>query len=144
VDEVDWLLAPGRRLQELVPDASGSRTGGDVDVEQLSPLVANEEEDIEGPEAYGVDDEQVSRPDAAQLVGEEGSPTLVVARPLPPPDCNFSDIFCAGRSVLRSPNPRTVTPASLVALLSQSPEPRIERTLPYASALPTQRGTDAT
>ncbi len=85
VDEVPWLPAPGRRLQELVPDPRGSRTGGDVEVKQLSPLVADEVEDVEGPEAHGLDDEQVGRPDAAQLVRQEGSPTLVVARPQPPP-----------------------------------------------------------
>jgi hypothetical protein len=68
VDEELWLPAPGRCLQELLPDPGSGRTGGDVEVEQLSPLMANEKEDIEGPEGQGLDDELVGGPDAAQLV----------------------------------------------------------------------------
>lgn len=85
MDEVLRLPALGRRLQELVPNPGGSRTGGDVVVEQLSPLVADAKEDVEGPEGQGLDDEQVGGPDAAQLIREEGSPALAPQRPRLPP-----------------------------------------------------------
>jgi hypothetical protein len=54
-------------------------------VEQLSPFVADEKEDIEAPEGHGVDDEQVGGPDAAQLIGQEGSPALAPHWPRLPP-----------------------------------------------------------
>jgi hypothetical protein len=44
VDEEARLPAPRRCLQELLPDPGSGRTGGDVEVEQLSPLMANEKE----------------------------------------------------------------------------------------------------
>src|SRR6266568_4870546 len=81
VDEVVRLPVPGRRLQELLPDPRRGGTGGDVDVKRLSPLVFDEEEDVEGPEGRGLDDEQIGRPGADQLVRQEGSPPLLVARP---------------------------------------------------------------
>src|SRR5713226_2932530 len=85
MDEVLWLPAPGRRLQELVPDPGGGRTGGDVEVEQFPPLVTDEEEDVEGPEGHGLDDKQVGGPDAAQLIRQESSPALAPHRPRLPP-----------------------------------------------------------
>src|SRR2546425_8308287 len=85
VDEVLGPTAPGRRLQELVPDPGSGRTGGDVEVDQISPLVIDAEEDVEGPEGHGLDHEEVGRPDATKLVRQEGSPALAVARPQPPP-----------------------------------------------------------
>ena len=60
VDEKPRLPAPGRCFQELLPDPGSGRTRGDVEVEQLSPLVATEKEDLEGPEGQGLDDEQVA------------------------------------------------------------------------------------
>src|SRR5712691_7914511 len=85
VDQVLRSSAPGRRLQELVPDPGGGRTGGDVEVDQFPPFVADNKEDEKGPEAHCLDNEQVGRPDAAQLICKEASPALVVARPQPPP-----------------------------------------------------------
>ncbi len=49
MDEVLRLPAPGRCFQELVPDPGGGRTGGYVEVEQLSALVADKEEDVDSP-----------------------------------------------------------------------------------------------
>ena len=85
MDQVFARPVPRRRFQELVPDPGSSRTGGDVEVDQLPPLMADQEEDVEVPEAQGLDHEEVSRPAATQLVRQEGSPALVVARPQPPP-----------------------------------------------------------
>lgn len=51
VDEVFGVPIPGSRLQELVPDPRSGRTGGDVEVDQLAPLVTDQEEDVEGSQA---------------------------------------------------------------------------------------------
>src|SRR6266702_8845540 len=72
VDEVVRLPVPGRRLQELLPDPRRGGTGGDVDVKRLSPLVFDEEEDVEGPEGRGLDDEQICRPALASAIGIAG------------------------------------------------------------------------
>jgi hypothetical protein len=74
VEEVLRLPAPGRRLQELVPDPGGSRTGGDVEADQFPTFAADEKEDIENPKAGRLDEEEVGRPDATQLVRQEGPP----------------------------------------------------------------------
>ncbi len=47
-------------------------------MDQLSPLVADEEEDVEDSEAHGLDHEEIGSPDTAKLVGQEGSPALAV------------------------------------------------------------------
>lgn len=42
----------------------------------FSPVVSNQEEDIEGALAHGLHDEEVGSPDATQLIGQEGTPVL--------------------------------------------------------------------
>ena len=47
-----------------------------LEVDQLAPAVADEEEDVEGLEGQGLDDEEVGGPDPISVVGEEGPPAL--------------------------------------------------------------------
>jgi hypothetical protein len=76
MDQVDRVLASGRGLDHLAPDPGGGRVSGQVEVEQAAAAVADQEEDVEGPEGQGLDHEQVCCPDGLGLVGEEGTPTL--------------------------------------------------------------------
>jgi hypothetical protein len=86
VDEVGRFATPRCRLKQLLPDPSRRRTGRDVEVDRLTALVADEEEDVQDPVVNGVDDEQISCPDALDLIREEGSSRLgPAARRLPPP-----------------------------------------------------------
>jgi hypothetical protein len=46
--------------------------GGDLEVEQLTPSVADEEDDIEGLKSQGLDHKEVGCPNRLSMVGEEG------------------------------------------------------------------------
>src|ERR1700682_6007091 len=86
VDEVRGLATPRCRLKQLLPDPSRRRTGSDVEVDQFTALVADEEEDIQDPAVNGLDDQQIGCPDTLELIREEGPPALGPAgRRLPPP-----------------------------------------------------------
>ncbi len=74
----------GRRPQG-VASRSCSQIQAAVGLAVFSPVMADDEEDVEDPKAHRLNHEQVGRPDAAQLVSQEGSPALVVARSQPPP-----------------------------------------------------------
>src|SRR6266851_5861899 len=50
-DQVSWLMAPGGSFDHLPPDPGRRRVRGDIEMNQLPALVADEEEDIEGLEA---------------------------------------------------------------------------------------------
>ena len=49
--------------------------GRDLEVEQLTPSVADEEDDEEGLKSKGLDHEEVGYPDRLSMVGE-GAPGL--------------------------------------------------------------------
>jgi hypothetical protein len=49
-------------------------------MDQLTTVVADEEEDVEDPVVNGVDHQQIGRPDSYELVGEERPPPLAAAR----------------------------------------------------------------
>src|ERR1035437_3043620 len=66
VDEMSGLPTPGRRLQELAPDPGGGRARGDPDLHQLPPSVPDEEEDVQGLVADGLDHEQIGGRDALE------------------------------------------------------------------------------
>ena len=68
MDQVRRLAAPWSRLQDLAPDPSGCGVGGHVEMDQFTALVPHEEEDLQSPEANGLDHQQVSGPDALQFV----------------------------------------------------------------------------
>ncbi len=116
VDTVRGPPAPGRGLQELVPDPSRGRTGGDVEEDQLSPLVADAEEDVEGPEAHRLDDEQVGGPDAAELVCQEGSPVLVGARPQPAPTISADGTVAHDDAEFQQFSPNAFSPPERILL----------------------------
>ena len=68
--------APRRRLDELTPDPGGGRVRGDVDMDQLTPVVGDEHQNVEGSKRQGGHGEQVGGPDLGPVVGEEGTPRL--------------------------------------------------------------------
>jgi hypothetical protein len=55
VDQVLGVLAPGRGLDHLAPHPGGDRVGGHVEVKQTTPIVADQEEDVEGLEGQGLE-----------------------------------------------------------------------------------------
>ena len=67
---------PGASPPHLAPDPGGGRAGRHVEVNPFSPVVSNQEEDIEDAVAHGLHDEEVGGPDATQLIGQEGTPVL--------------------------------------------------------------------
>ena len=69
MDQVRRLAAPWSRFQELPPDPSRRGVGSHVEMDEFAALVPDEEEDVQSPEANGLDHQQVSGPDALQLVG---------------------------------------------------------------------------
>src|SRR6266540_7330536 len=50
--------------------------GGHLEVDELTTAVADEEEDVEGPEGEGLNDKEVGCPHRVSLVSQEGSPAL--------------------------------------------------------------------
>jgi hypothetical protein len=74
--EVPGCPSPRRRLDQLAPDPRGGRAGGHVQVDELAPGVADEDEHVQRPERQGLDGQQVHAPDVRPVVAEEGPPTL--------------------------------------------------------------------
>src|SRR5712691_6677675 len=70
------LTAPGGGFDHLPPDPGRRRARGDLALNQLPALVADEEEDIQGLEADGLYNEQVGGPDALDLIPQERFPGL--------------------------------------------------------------------
>ena len=68
VDEVSGLPPPRSRLDHLLPDPRRGRTRGHIEVDQLTTVVPDEEEDVEDPVVDGVDHQQIGRPDSCELV----------------------------------------------------------------------------
>jgi len=62
VDEMDGLATPWSRFQKLLPDPCRRRTGGDVEMDQLTAVVTDEEEDVQDPVVNGVDDQEIGCP----------------------------------------------------------------------------------
>src|SRR6266571_8214426 len=75
-DQVLRLTAPGSGFNQLPPDPSRCRAGGDIEMSSLPALVAEKEEHVQGLEADRLHHEQVRRPDALDLVAHERSPGL--------------------------------------------------------------------
>src|SRR5438270_10934822 len=46
-EQVPRLIAPGRRLDQLAPDAGGRGVGGHVDLPQLAPAVSDDHEYVQ-------------------------------------------------------------------------------------------------
>src|ERR1700682_2585316 len=70
------LAAAGGCIEKLLPDPGGGRTGGHVQVHELTSGVADKEEDIQRTEPDGLNHERVRCPDSIRLVRQEGSPGL--------------------------------------------------------------------
>ena len=51
MDQISRLAAPGGRFDRLSPDPCRRRAGGNVEVNQLPALVADEQEDVQSLEA---------------------------------------------------------------------------------------------
>jgi hypothetical protein len=50
------LAPPWCCLQQLAPDPGRGRAGGDVEMDQLTPLVPDDEENVDDAVVNGVDD----------------------------------------------------------------------------------------
>jgi len=84
LDEVGRFATPRCRLKQLLPDPGRRRTGRDVELDQLTALVADK--DVQDPVLNGVDDQQIGCPDGPELIREKGPPSLgSAARRLAPP-----------------------------------------------------------
>ncbi len=109
MDEVGGLSTPWNRFQQLLPDPGGRRTGRDVEVDQLTALVADEEEDEQDPVVNSVDNQQIGCPDAPELIREEGPPALAPGpRRVPPPVSADRAIADDDPSLSSSPRMRSV------------------------------------
>src|SRR6266571_7126934 len=75
-DQVLRLTPPGGGFDHLPPDPGRRRARGDLALNQLSALVADEEEHIKGLEADRLHHEQVRRPDALDLIPQKRFPGL--------------------------------------------------------------------
>src|SRR6266571_9541467 len=75
-DQVLRLTAPGGGFDHLPPDPGRRRARGDLALNQLPALVADEEEHIKGLEADRLHHEQVRRPDALDLIPQKRFPGL--------------------------------------------------------------------
>jgi hypothetical protein len=85
VDEVSGLSTPWNRFHKLFPDPGRRRTGGNVEMDQLTAVVTDEE-DVQDPVVRGAHDQEIGCPDALELIREEGPPALAPGpRRLPPP-----------------------------------------------------------
>src|SRR5712692_2811022 len=67
-DQVSRLTAPGGGFDQLSPDPGRRRASGDLALNQLPALVADEEEHIQALEADRLHHEQVCRPDSLDLI----------------------------------------------------------------------------
>ena len=75
VDHVSRFAVPGCGFDKLPRDPGCGGMGRDLEVEQLTPSVADEEDDEEGLKSKGLDHEEVGYPDRLSMVGE-GAPGL--------------------------------------------------------------------
>jgi len=133
MDEVAGMPTPGRGLQQLSPDPRSRRARRDVEMDHLPASVVNEEEDIQGLETDRLNHEEVGRPDALELVGQECAPTLSVRLPVrsPPavaPDGAVADDDAELEQLSPDPlgSPQTVVPrhrGDQPADLGSKPEP---------------------
>jgi len=71
-----WFAVPGCGFDQLRPNPGGGGLGGDLEVDQLAPPMADEEEDVHRLEGQGLDNQEVGGPDPLSVVGEKGEPTL--------------------------------------------------------------------
>src|SRR6266571_8581184 len=84
-DQVSRLTAPAGGFDHLPPDPARRRARGDLALNQLPALVADEEEHIKGLEADRLHHEQVRRPDALDLIPQKRFPGLTSLRLGTPP-----------------------------------------------------------
>ena len=60
-----------------MPASNGRRVNPpDAEVDELTPIMRNKEQDVEGAEGEGLDGEQVGSPDLGAMIGQEGAPSL--------------------------------------------------------------------
>lgn len=75
-DQIAGLLRPRRGRDELAPDPLAGRMGGDVEMDEPTPVMGDEEENVERLQADSRDGEEVGRPDVRGVVPQEGAPGL--------------------------------------------------------------------
>jgi len=75
-DQVSRRGFPRERLDKLLRQPIRRRLGGDVEVNNLAPFMAQHDEGIEHSKGSGRDDEQIDRGESVDVVGKEGLPRL--------------------------------------------------------------------
>ena len=76
VEQMAWLVAPGRRFDHLPPDPGCGWVCRDVHVHQFPAAVGDEHQDVQRLEREGLDSEQVRRLHLRRVVGQERPPGL--------------------------------------------------------------------
>ena len=76
VDQISRLAVPGRGLDQLPPDPSGSGMGGYLEVDELAAAMTDEEEDVKGLEGQGLNNQEVGRPDRLSMIRKEDATAL--------------------------------------------------------------------
>ena len=75
-EQMAWLGAPGRRLDQLPPDPRRGRVRGDVHVHQLPAAVGDEHQNVERLERECLHSEQIRGPEVMGVVGQKCAPGL--------------------------------------------------------------------
>ena len=66
--QMPWLLAPGRRLDQLLPHPGSSWVSRHVDVHQLAQTVGDEDQHVQRLEREAGHREEVGRPEVVGMV----------------------------------------------------------------------------
>ena len=76
VDEMLWLLSPGRGFAQLLSGPGIGWVRGHCVLDEVSRLKLDDHEDIEWPKQEVVDDGEIAGPDLARMFFEECGPIL--------------------------------------------------------------------
>ena len=75
-DEIARCRVPGEGLSDLLTGPAGCRVGAHVEVDDPSPSVAQDQENVDHPERNRRHGEEVDRDDVLGVVGQESAPGL--------------------------------------------------------------------
>src|SRR5262249_53761545 len=92
VNEIAGCLVPGKRFAELLRRPRRRRMVRDGDMQDVAPLVRENDEDEQEPARGRRNDEEVGRRDLLEMVGEERSPGLRWRLGV-----SAADVLCDGR-----------------------------------------------
>src|ERR1700737_2866408 len=110
MDEGGGLAAPWSVREQLTPDPGGGGACGDVEMHQFAPVGPDDEEDVDDPVVNGLDNQEISRPDAFHVIRKEGSPGLAAGRSWLPPTVATNRPVAHSDSKLQQLTPDTLGP----------------------------------